>query len=179
MYRMNDLDKITNDNSEKIYTFCRSRINDKETSYDITQDVFNILCENWHDLETHPKIEAWLMTTAKNKMFEYQRELNKEKSLRNDTIDLQNIIDRHENHDSDELHTKKVNLLNEIKTDDMELIDLIYVKKLKYKEVADLLHTSEGAIKMRVNRLKKRMYKKLTKILYSNILLIVNLLECI
>lgn len=167
---------------EKLWNECEPSIrklcNYKLSAYpsevdDVVGDIYLALCDavrKGHKID-NPK--AWLFSTANNciriKYSEINHRLKKfshwdsnEQRLFYD-VDFENVVVS-----DDTLEEIKDSIIDELPTPEKTLFILIYVKKLKLKEIAKIMNTTESAVKQRKYRLKlkiKRLIKeKLSKL---------------
>ncbi|MDG4950750.1 sigma-70 family RNA polymerase sigma factor [Weeksellaceae bacterium KMM 9724] len=138
--------------NEELYFFILKRVKDKDITNDIFQNTFFKIHKNLSSLEKEEKARAWVFQIARN---EISNHFNKESIY------------------VDELHSPKEALLEKYEhiccfdqfIDDLpeiynQVIELIYIKGLKQKEVAEALDISLENVKARVSRAKEILKKK-------------------
>lgn len=73
-----ELETVTEQYYSEIYKYCRRRVNTDDTAFDITQNVFLALSERYLSID-RVSIRKWLYETARHKIADYYRELQKNK----------------------------------------------------------------------------------------------------
>ena len=152
--------------------YLRSICNYKLSSYpsevdDVISDTYLALCNYISKGIEINNPKAWLYGTLSNIIKLKYSELDRKKKayIRLESVEHElfyNIdFDRQEL--SDEiLNSIKDEIVNDLLDSEKTLLIFIYEKKLKFKEIAKILNTTEAAIKQKHYRLKRKI-KKLAK----------------
>ena len=147
---------------KKIYRFIYYMVYDRELAEDLTQLVF---LKAWRSLPsylpTKGTCEAYIYAIASHQVIEYQR---RKKELSLDQIeepalsfDIDDPIIQEENKGTVR------NLLSTIGSDERQLIIWRYFEELQFTEIAQILNEKEGAIRVRLHRLLKKLREKMEK----------------
>ena len=164
---MNDnarqLDILTEQHYDEIYKYCRRRVDTDDAAFDITQNVFLAFSERYFTIDA-TKIRKWLYETAKHKVADHYRELQKKKDLITDTP-IQNLdAEQHNlsydpfNHmDEEEIEEIAKSIVKNLEPVDKELFLDRFVKGKGYPKLAEKYNTSEQNIRKRVSRLHKKI----------------------
>lgn len=80
----NLLAKLYNQHYSQIYLYVYSHIKDENVARDITSDIFTLACERFDKIKLHPNQIGWLYMTARNKIREFFRRIDKEPILLNE-----------------------------------------------------------------------------------------------
>lgn len=161
-------EKLWNECEPTIRKLCNYKLSSYQSEVDdVVGEVYLALCDavkNGCEIK-NPK--AWLFSTASNCIKIKYTELNsrKKKHIQLDSvehqlfydIDFENLIIN-----DDVLELVKESIYNELLPSEKTLLILIYTKKLKLKEIANILNTTEPAIKQSHYRLKRKV-KQLIK----------------
>ena len=154
-------DKLFADHYEKLYRLCLVKTRNTHDSEQITLLVFEMLWENRHKLPDRPDWGGWLYKTTENKLHKYYRAKKKELQYLDEILHPDSDLEYEEPDESpalpEDIQKRKDALLAQLTPEERQLYDEIYQEKTKYKDIAAKLHTSEGAIKMRAKRLKKKL----------------------
>ena len=148
-----------------IYRHCLKRLNfNADAAAEINQQVFSVLCERWEEVQNHPNITGWLIKTANNKIrkaklwyalrygiVSMNSENFREPPMENDM--LEQILCEQLEEDL-ELYTNEV--LSRLSEDERILLEYKREKKT-HAEIAELLGITEGAVTMRVVRLRQKI----------------------
>ncbi|MGN1122894.1 MAG: RNA polymerase sigma factor [Eubacterium sp.] len=129
---------------------------------DVIGDAYLALCDIINsDIELkNPK--AWLYGTLNNliKLKYTELDSKKKKYIRLESVEHELFydIDFDETKISDELLDEiKDSIYDELLGSEKTLLILIYTKKLKFKEIAKILNTTEAAVKQKHYRLKRKV----------------------
>ena len=149
----------------KIRRICEYKLSSCPDEIDeVISQTFLALCAKLSE-DTIENPQAWLYATANNiiKMTYEAQNRNKKKLISLDT----GITDANEQHNliysndfldkrlsNDQIDILKAQVESELDYDELALIHLIHQKHLKYKEIAELMNSTESAIKQRSYRLR-------------------------
>lgn len=147
---------------KKILLFVYHRVNDKDLSADITQQVFLNALSNVHRYQFRGlPFSSWLFRIAVNQCNDFFR---KNKKMRTVVLEDPHIRDLYDDLTAeqswDEWERKLPAVLEQLKDDDLQLIELRYFEKRPFREVAEIMGLTELNTKVRVYRILKRMKKK-------------------
>ena len=135
---------------------------DRDASEDLVHNVFYKVLKYKHSFKGTGKFSKWLFSIAHNLGIDY---------LRKESCKYYNELDESRINLSYELNSlekeQDLNLLNRamdrLNDDDRELIILSKIKGIKYTEIAEIINSSENAVKTRVfrtlNKLREHFYE--------------------
>ena len=147
-----DTQEIWNNFKQELYGFLLKRVKDKNITDDIFQSTFLKVHKNLPKLKDEGKVRSWVFQIARNEIANY---FNTESffSEQSDT--------------TEEITTQEYQfvccfdrLVNELPETYKEVIELIYIKGKKQKQVADELEISLENVKVRVKRAKEMLKVK-------------------
>lgn len=175
------IDEFTAAYYNSIYKFCLSRLNYIESdAYEVTNNVFLILRLKWESVNKN-NTEGWLYKTAKNKIHEYRRENYKHLSNIYDIDNYEDSIDVSYNIESivseEDIEKYKTELLKRLKPEENALFDYYYIQKKGYRELTDIYHINEGALRTRIARINKKIRNMIKCVTFLCIFLL-NILDC-
>lgn len=129
---------------------------------DVIGDVYLALCDKINGSIGIDNPKAWLYGTLNNtiklKYAEIDRKKKKYVRLESVERELFYSIDFDEVEISDDLLNEIIDeIYQELLGSEKTLLILIYTKKLKFKQIAEILNTTEGAIKQKHYRLKRKI----------------------
>lgn len=172
-----ELETITEQYYDEIYKYCRRRVNTDDIAYDITQNTFLALSERYSTINIG-NIRKWLYETAKHKIADHYRELQKLKDNISDmsVSDIDTRInglsyDPYNDLKDEDIEAIIQNIMSELESEDKELYIERFVKRLNYKALADKYEVSEQTVRKRVSRLRSRILKLLANLLSTIITL--------
>lgn len=150
-----DTQKIWRAFNHELYFFILKKVKDKDAANDIFQNTFLKIHKNLSKLKTKEKVKAWIFQIARN---EIANHFNKE------SLYVENISENREVSTQAYQHICCFdNFMNELPEPYNQVIELIYVKGKKQKEVAQELNISLENVKIRIKRAKDLLKKKLHK----------------
>lgn len=156
---------ICKENYSRIFKYIYAMTGQRECAEDLTQEVFYIAYKRGKDFLKHEKPEAFLYKTAKNLVLVYFRKTQKEilKEPETEAADregdlFEQLCARHE--DSVEVEEYREQILQKMSPAKMELYRRYYVEHQPIREIAEEMHMSESAVRMRFVRLRREIRKK-------------------
>lgn len=139
----------------KIFNFLVKMTRDKEVSQDITQEVFYKALK-YRASYKNGKFSAWIYTIARNIFSDhYQKQKNKDQRLEDQLYKIEEINHTQGIETSEELNRA----LDQLSTSDRELIIMNRYQGIKYQEMAEIVGSTEGAVKTKVHRAIQKLKK--------------------
>jgi RNA polymerase sigma-70 factor (ECF subfamily) len=146
---------------KKIFFFVLHRIGERQTSADITQQVF------LKALNGLPKFQfiglpfsAWLYRIAINECNDYFRKASKTRLVTLDDADIELIYEELTTEVSiEQLHQKLPLILKKLKSEDLYLLELRFFESKSFKEVGEILGLTEVNAKIKTYRILDKMKK--------------------
>ncbi|MFA6105204.1 MAG: RNA polymerase sigma factor [Patescibacteria group bacterium] len=159
-----EFEKFYQTHFDKVYRFVFFRCHDRELSEDLVSEIFMKVLQHFSDYDETRSKTAWLMTITKNHLANYWRD-------RKLTVPIDNINEDDEegNNDSKWLKSalkvaeKQANknlvyeILAKLSKEEAEIVTLHYIIGYNYAEVATMINTTEGAVKVASHRIIKKM----------------------
>lgn len=145
--------------SSKVYSKCLSFVKSKEVAEDLTHDLFIQLFTKIKSFRGESKFSTWLYSFTYNFCVNYvQRDKYKKNEQTSDELE-KSLRDVEEVDDAliFEIRASKLKLiLEKIPPEDKIILLMKYQDDMSIKELSVLLEIGESAVKMRLNRAKKR-----------------------
>ena len=137
--------------NEELYFFILKRVKNKDVTNDIFQNTFFKIHKNLVHLEKKEKARAWVFQIARNEIFNH---FNKESIYVDDlNVNREAPLEKYEQICCfDQFIDDLPEIYNQV-------IELVYIKGLKQKEVAEELGISLENVKARVRRAKDILKK--------------------
>jgi len=150
---------------KKIFLFILHRAGDKAITADLTSQVFLKALTNIHTFQLRGvPFSAWLYRIALNECNDFFR---KQKRYRIVTIDDTAIEELYEEITADttaqHLGKKLPDILHQLSTTELQIIELRYFEQRPFKEVADIMGISENHAKTKTYRILDKMKKLFLK----------------
>ena len=154
----------------KLYRYCVVRLNgDQDAAAECVQETFLLLMQKLDTIKSEDRLAGWLYKTAGFVMLKH-REKNRREQSRGFSYDSHLEDGGVEFGEEDAgyervLEDRSVELafasrvLDRLREKEKLLFQLALVDELRYKKIGDMLGISEGAVKVRVSRLKERVKK--------------------
>ena len=143
-----------------IYRYFYFRVGNIKDAEDLTSQVFLKVIEDLPRYRNDGKFSAWLFTIAHARMVDHFR-----KGRLETDIDQQNLIagspDLLEKAARDHEIARLLSLLCELDNDEQELIRLRFFGELSYREIGQIVHRREDAVRKAISRLMDRLQKEL------------------
>lgn len=134
-----------------LYSFLHHHTKDRFEVEDIAQETYLVALEQWEDLKNHPNPAGWLMITAKNLNSNYERHVY----YRKETLpNNQEIAYEEEGYN---VFVMEDLLENVYKGREKTMAKKYFLEGENIAELSDDLRISEGALRMRLYRMKNRL----------------------
>ena len=148
---------------KRIANYIYNRVEDKETAFELTSEVF------YKALENLPKYKpmgvpfsAWLFRIASNEINLLYRKNKAMRVLSIDRDGLGELKGDMEESNQTEVDEQLYKALQTLKEDDMELINMRFFEKRSFKEICDILDMNESACKMKLYRILEKLKQQMT-----------------
>ncbi len=139
----------------RIYNFFQKMVRNQAVSEDLTQDVFAKVIR-YRSSYNQGNFASWVFTIARNIFSSYYQKQKRERShlINDDTLDSGEILITESN--QEELNHLQKALLK-LSNSDRELIVMHRFQEIKYEQIAEIVGSTEGAIKTKVHRALKKL----------------------
>lgn len=161
---------LVDEYSAPIFSFIRGIIINYQDSQEITQEVFVKAYFSLNKYRGDSSFFSWIYSIAYNMVISHLRHKNKKGKL--DFIDnidyqqLDKILDEDNLNNNKELDLKLQKLkeaLSQLKAEEQIIITQFYFKDKSIKDLASICNISESNVKIKLFRIKKHLYKLITK----------------
>ncbi len=134
---------------ERLYWHIRNMVKDHEDTDDILQNTFIKIFKNIHSFKGESQLYSWMYRIATNESLTFLN--NKAKRIQLSSEELQNnLIEKLESDvyfEGDEIQLKLQKAIATLPEKQQLVFNMKYFQELKYREIAAILGTSEGALK--------------------------------
>ena len=156
-----------------IYRFARKMLRDGQAAEDLTQEVFYKLWNKAGELEITRSLSTYLYTAARNKVLD---NIAHGKIIEQYASSLSEYLEKSE---ATTDHLIRENQLKQLIESELAalpehmriIFELSRKENMSYKEIADQLNISEGAVRGQVTRALRQLRKRLGLIAYLYLLL--------
>ena len=150
---------------QRIANYIYHRVDDKETAFELTSQVF------YKALENLPKYKpmgvpfsAWLFRIAGNEINQLYRKNKAMRVLSIDRDGLGELKNDMEENNQIEIDKQLYEALQTLNEGDMELINMRFFEKRSFKEICEIMDMNESACKMKVYRILEKLKEQLKDI---------------
>lgn len=143
-----------------IYRYFYFRVGNVKDAEDLTSQVFLKVYEDLPRFRSKGNFSAWLFTIAHSRLVDFFRKVNRE-----DTLEKAALIANSTDLLTQMVHGSEIDqilsLLQKLNERDQELIRLRFFGELSYREIGQIVHRSEEAVRKAVTRLLDRLQVEL------------------
>jgi RNA polymerase sigma-70 factor (ECF subfamily) len=149
---------------KQIFGYVYQRMDDKETAFDVTAQVFLKALTNLGKYEFKGvPFASWLYRIAQSEVYQMFRDKKAKKTVNADIGDLKFIFEEIEENYYEEYTPKVMKLIKELPEDDLKLIEMRFFEKRPFKEIAEIMNITENNAKVKLYRILERIKKTITK----------------
>ena len=150
---------------ERLYWHIRNIVKSHDDTDDVLQNTFIKVYQNIHNFKGESKLYSWLYRIATNESITF---LNKNaKKLQITTEEVQNLAIANLTADTyfegDEIQLKLQKAIATLPQKQQLVFNMKYFEDLKFKDMSEILETSEGALKASYHIAVKKIEAYLTK----------------
>lgn len=150
---------------KQIFNYVYQRSEDKDTAFDLTGQVFLKALTNLNNYQFKGvPFASWLYRIAHNELMQMFRTLKDKRSINADIGDLRFICQETEEPFFEEYIPAIKQLLLQLNSDDLQMVELRFFEKRPFKEIADILDITEVNAKVRMYRIIEKLKKSLNKL---------------
>lgn len=134
---------------ERLYWHIRNMVKDHDDTHDVVQNTFLKIYKNIHQFKGESQLYSWMYRIATNEAITF---LNKKaKRLQINSQDLQDhliaSLESDVYFEGDQIQLKLQKAIASLPPKQQQVFNMKYFEELKYREMAEILETSEGALK--------------------------------
>lgn len=149
---------------EPIFRFILSRCGDESLAGDICSQVFLKAMQKLKGYEFKGvPFSAWLYRIASNEVAQHYRNSKKMRVVSAEETQLEDIVEEMDFDNFGKYRDVMLEVLEELKPIDLQLIEMRFFEKRPFKEIANILELSESNAKVKTYRILERLKKKILK----------------
>lgn len=163
------LDNIISQYYDEIVAYFCMRVNSEDDAYDLTQDVFFALVEQFQTINDY-KVRAWLYSVAHNILVDYYKA---NKRANTTLVELEfaadaytELISSFDTLSEREVDQHRITIISQLAEKEQILYREIYHQKKGYTELSKQYQVSEATMRKRVSRLSHKIRGMIKSILY-------------
>jgi RNA polymerase sigma-70 factor (ECF subfamily) len=150
---------------KQIFNYVYQRMEDKDTAFDLTGQVFLKALTNLANYQFKGvPFASWLYRIAHNELMQMFRTMKDKRAVNADVGDLRNICSETEEPFFEEYIPAIKKLILELDSDDLQMVEMRFFEKRPFKEIAEILDITEVNAKVRMYRIIEKLKKQLSKL---------------
>lgn len=150
---------------KQIFNYVYQRMDSKETAFDVTAQVFLKAMLNLQKYQFKGvPFASWLYRIAHNEVMQLFRSQKDKRAINADISDLRFICEEHDEPFFEEYIPAIKKLIQELNSDDLQMVELRFFEKRPFKEIAEILDITEVNAKVRMYRIIEKLKKSLSKL---------------
>jgi len=156
---------------EQIFRYVYQRMDDEETAFDVTSQVFLKALNNLHRYEYRGvPFSSWLYRIAKSELYQSFRDKKAQRTVNIDSFQLFELIEEFVDDEKDENRKKLFKSLKLMKEKDMQLIEMRFFEKRSFREIGEILEITENNAKVKTFRAIEKLKQlfKTTKLSHGD-----------
>lgn len=161
-------DELISNYYKEIYIYVFKQTSDKETSMDLTQEIFISMLKSLHSFyENKSSFKTWLYRIATNKVVDYFRSKNYKYTTLIETIEdkqIEDIIDFTVNLEHKEDVEKIQAIVNKLSSEYQEIFRLKIFLEATFLEISKILDLSESTVKTKYYSIIKKIKKEFNEV---------------
>lgn len=146
-------ERIYTENYLRLYYYALHIVNDEETAKDILNDVFTMLWKNIAHLQ-EDKIKAYLLTAVRNRAIDHLRHSVLQSQYSEEYLHTAEQFYDDYSTEKDKLVEE---MLSQLKPPTDQILEMCYLKRMKYAEVAEQLNISTSTVKKHIMKALKTL----------------------
>jgi RNA polymerase sigma-70 factor (ECF subfamily) len=142
-------DEIVRTYSEQLYWQVRRIVLTHEDANDVIQNTFIKAWTHIDSFHQESKLSTWLFSIAINESLDFVRKQKKMDAVSSDdiTTGISNMLMADKYFDGDETEAQLQEAIARLPDVQRTVFNMRYFDNMKYSDISDILHTSEGALK--------------------------------
>ena len=134
---------------ERLYWHIRNMVKDHDDTDDVLQNTFIKIFNNIEGFKGDSKLFSWMYRIATNEAINHLNQKAKKLNINYEGIQehLVNNLESDVYFEGDEIQLKLQKAIASLPEKQQQVFNMKYFEELKYREISDILGTSEGALK--------------------------------
>lgn len=144
---------------QRLYWHIRNMVKNHDDTDDILQNVFIKVYKNISKFKGESKLYSWMYRIATNESITFLNQKAKKYNISNEELQQQLIenLEADVYFEGDEIQLKLQNAIALLPRKQQQVFNMKYFQELKYKEISEILETSEGALKASYHLASKKI----------------------
>ncbi len=144
---------------QRLYWHIRNMVKNHDDTDDILQNVFIKVYKNISKFKGESKLYSWMYRIATNESITFLNQKAKKYNISNEELQQQLIenLEADVYFEGDEIQLKLQKAIALLPRKQQQVFNMKYFQELKYKEISEILETSEGALKASYHLASKKI----------------------
>jgi RNA polymerase sigma-70 factor (ECF subfamily) len=144
---------------ERLYWHIRNMVKDHEDTHDVLQNTFIKVFKNIHNFKGESKLFSWMYRIATNEAISFLNKRAKRNQISSEDLQKQLIANLESDvyFEGDEIQLKLQKAIASLPAKQQQVFNMKYFQELKYREMSEILETSEGALKASYHHAAKKI----------------------
>lgn len=159
-------DKLMNKHRRNLIYFIQRYVKDIDTAEDLAQDVFVYILLHKKEYDFKYSLKTYLYTIAKSRALNYLKKQSKIVPVSDDIDYIKNIDDINKIEEeifNNEKKKKLYNAIDKLNRNQQEVVYLIDIDEMSYKETCKILGKTLPQVKMTIHRARNKLKNILLK----------------
>ena len=144
---------------ERLYWHIRNMVKNHDDTDDVLQNVFIKVYKNISKFKGESKLYSWIYRIATNETITFLNQKAKKHNLSNEELSQHLIKNLKADiyFEGDEIQLKLQKAIATLPQKQQQVFNMKYFQELKYREISEILETSEGALKASYHLASKKI----------------------
>ncbi len=148
---------------KQIFGYLYQRMEDKDTAFDLTAQVFLKALTNIGKYEFKGvPFASWLYRIAHSELMQLFREQKNKRSINADIGDLRFICEETQEFYLEEYIPVLKKVISELDPEDLQMVELRFFERRAFKEIGEIMDITENNAKVRMYRILEKLKKAIT-----------------
>jgi len=149
---------------EQIFRYVHQRMEDKDTAFDVTSQVFLKAMTNLKKYQFKGvPFSSWLYRIAMSEVYQSFKDQQSTRTVNIETSHVSDMIEEFEEVDNSELREILLQLISELPEVELQIIEMRYFEKRSYREIGEILDLTENNAKVKAYRIVGKLKKAFNK----------------
>ncbi|MFT4970462.1 MAG: RNA polymerase sigma factor (sigma-70 family) [Chitinophagales bacterium] len=148
------INSIVENYSDRLYAHVIRMVKDEASTQDVLQNTFVKIWKGLAGFRQESKLSTWLFTIATNESFTF---LKKQKRISTSMLSINQEATSMDGLDGNQIEMKLKNAIETLPLKQKQVFILRYFDEVKYKDMSEMLDTSEGALKASYHHAVKKI----------------------
>jgi RNA polymerase sigma-70 factor (ECF subfamily) len=144
---------------EKLYWHIRYMLKNHQDTDDVLQNTFIKIYRNIKSFKGDSRLYSWMYRIARNESYTFLKKRSKILKISSEELQdhIVNNLESDVYFEGDEIKLKLQKAINTLPEKQKEVFQLRYFEEMKYQDMAELLNTTEGALKSNYHHASKKV----------------------